>query len=92
MNWFVFLFTSDNYIWTMPWENVSLGVSTQSGQGQRLKTFFMLSSAEHEIFFMLINLKLLTIPNFFLLNRTEHENFPANKSENANFYWHFHIY
>ena len=43
-------------------------------------------------FFMLINLKLLTMPNYFLLNKDEHENFSANKYENANYCWHFHIY
>ena len=32
----------------------------------------MLISTEHEIF-MLINLKLLTMPNFFLLNIAKHE-------------------
>ena len=43
-------------------------------------------------FFLLVNLKLLIIANFFLLNITEHENFSANKYENANYCWHFHIY
>ena len=43
-------------------------------------------------FVMLINLKLLTIANFFLLNITEHEHFSANKYENANLSWNFHIY
>ena len=43
-------------------------------------------------FFMLINLFLLTMPNSFLLNIAEHENVSANKSENANCCWHFHIY
>ena len=43
-------------------------------------------------FFMLINLKLLTMPNFLLLLIAEHENFSANKYENANNSWHFHIY
>ena len=37
------------------------------------------------IFFLLINLKLLTIANSSLLNTAEHENFSANKYENANF-------
>ena len=32
---------------------------------------------------MLINLELLTIANYFLLNIAEHENFSANKYENA---------
>ena len=43
-------------------------------------------------FVLLINLKLLTTANSFLLNITEHENFSANKYENANCCWHFHIY
>ena len=43
-------------------------------------------------FFMLINLKLLAIANSFLPNIAEHENFSANKYENANYCWHFHIY
>ena len=43
-------------------------------------------------FVLLINLKLLTIANSFLLNIAEHENFSANKYENANYCWHFHIY
>ena len=29
---------------------------------------------------------------FFMLNSAEHENFSANKYENANNGWHFHIY
>ena len=37
-------------------------------------------------FFMLINLKLLTIANSFLLNTAEHENSSANKCENVKFY------
>ena len=43
-------------------------------------------------FVLLINLKLLTISYSFLLNIAEHENFSANKYENANYCWHFHIY
>ena len=35
-------------------------------------------------FFLLINLKLLTTANSFLLNVAEHEIFYANKYENAN--------
>ena len=37
-------------------------------------------------------LKLQTIANSFLLNIAEHENFSANKYENANYCLHFHIY
>ena len=43
-------------------------------------------------FVLLINLKLLIIANSFLLNTAEHENFSANKYENANICWHLHIY
>ena len=43
-------------------------------------------------FFMLIDLKILKIENSFLLNTAEHEIFSANKYENANYCWHFHIY
>ena len=42
--------------------------------------------------FVLINLKLLTMPNSFLLNIAGHENFSANKYENANYCWHFRIF
>ena len=34
---------------------------------------------------LLLNLKLLTIANSFLLNIADHENFFANKYENANY-------
>ena len=37
------------------------------------------------IFILQINLKLLTIANFFFLNVAEHENFSANKYENADY-------
>ena len=43
-------------------------------------------------FVVLINLKLLTIANSFLLNIAEHENLFANKFENADCCWHFHVY
>ena len=54
-------------------------------------------------FVLLINRKLLTIVNSFLLNGAEHENISsnkyenanyisANKYENANYCWHLHIY
>ena len=37
-------------------------------------------------FFLLINLKLLTVAISFLLNLAEHENVSANKYENANYF------
>ena len=43
-------------------------------------------------FVLLMNLKLLKIANTFLLNIAEHENFSANKYENANYNWYYHIY
>ena len=43
-------------------------------------------------FVMLLNLKILTIANSFLLNMTEHVNFSTDKYESANNSWHFHIY
>ena len=30
--------------------------------------------------------------SYILINIAEHENFSANKYENANYCWHFHIY
>ena len=42
-------------------------------------------------FFLLMNLRLLPIASSFLLNITEHENFSANKYENA-YCWHLPIY
>ena len=42
-------------------------------------------------FVLLINHKVLAVAIFFLLNIAEHENFSANKYENANYCWHFHI-
>ena len=45
-----------------------------------------LSSCSYQLsmkFFLLINLKLLTTANSFLLNLAEHENFSASKYENA---------
>ena len=48
-----------------------------------IKLFFMLNSAEHEIFHA-NKAQLLTVANSFLLNSAEHENFSANKYENAN--------
>ena len=41
---------------------------------------------------LIINLNLLIIANSFLLNIAELDNFSANKYENANKSWHFHIY
>ena len=49
----------------------------------------MLNSAEHKI--GPANKSQINI-FFFLLNIAEHENFSANKYENANNSWHFHIY
>ena len=44
-------------------------------------------------FVLLMNLKFnTTITNGFLLNKTEHEMFSANKYKNANYYWYMYIH
>ena len=58
---------------------------------QVIKLFSCLTQLSMK-FVLLINLKLQTIENVFLLNKAEHEIFSANKYENANYCWHFHIY
>ena len=60
--------------------------------GPELIKLFSCSTQLSMKFFMLINIKLLTMQNSFLLNLAEHENFSANNYENANYCWHFHIY
>ena len=64
---------------------------TEKAWTRSYKTF--LCSAQLSMkFVLLINLKLPTTANSFLLNIAEHENFSPNKYENANYCWHFHIY
>ena len=60
--------------------------------GPKVIKLFSCSTQLSMKFVFLINLKLLTIANSFLLNIAEHENFSANKYENASYCWHFHIY
>ena len=60
--------------------------------GPEVIKLFSCSSQLSLKFVLLINRKLLTIASSFLLNTAEHENFSANKYENANYSWHFHIY
>ena len=50
----------------------------------------MLYSAEHKI--CPANKFQIANNGKFFLNIAEHENFSANKYENANYCWHFHIY
>ena len=64
----------------------------QRNPGPEVIKLFSCSTQLSMKFVLLINLKLLTILNSFLLNIAEHENFSANKYENANLSWHFHIY
>ena len=50
-------------------------------------------SAKHQmngIFLLFPGPKVIKL--FFMLNSAGHENFSANKYENANLSWHFHIY
>ena len=56
-----------------------------------IKLFFMLNSAEHEIF-SANKSQITNNCKSFWLNIAEHENFSANKYENASYFWHFHIY
>ena len=60
--------------------------------GPKVIKLFSCSTHLSMKFGMLINLKLLTIANSFYLYIAEHEIFSANKYENANNSWHFHIY
>ena len=48
--------------------------------------FFMLNSADYG---SALKSQLLIIANSVLLKIAEHENFSANKYENANYCWHF---
>ena len=52
--------------------------------GPKVIKLFSCSAQLSIKFVILINLKLLTILNFFMLNIAEHENFSANKYENTN--------
>ena len=62
------------------------------GPGPEVIKLFSCSTQLSMKFVLLINLKLLAIEKSFLLNIAEHENFSANKYENANYCWHFHIF
>ena len=64
----------------------------QQWPGPEVITLFSCSTQLRMKFVLLINLKLLKIANSFFLNIVEYENFSANKYENANYCWHFHIY
>ena len=56
----------------------------RSKTGPEVINIFSCSTQLSMNLFMLINHKLLTIANYFLLNIDEHGNFSANKYENAN--------
>ena len=58
------------------------------GPGLEIK-LFSYSTQLNVKFVLLINLKLLTIANSFLLNIAEDENFSADKKENTNYCWLF---
>ena len=62
------------------------------GSGPKVIQLFSCSNQLSMKFVLLINLKLQTIANSFLLNIAEDENFSANKYENANYCWHYLIY
>ena len=60
--------------------------------GPKIIKLFSCSTQLSMKYVLLINLKLLAIAIFFLLNIDEHEIFSANKYENVNYCWHFHIH
>ena len=57
------------------------------GRGPEVIKLFSCSTQLSMKLALLINLKLLIIGNSLLLNIAEHENFPANKYENTNYYY-----
>ena len=67
-------------------------ISELCTSGPEVIKLFSCSTQLSMKFVLLINFKLPTIANSFLLNIAEHENFSDNKYENANYCWHFHIY
>ena len=73
-------------------QQMSISACTSLQSGSEVIKLFSCSTQLSMKFVQLINLKLLIIANSFLLNIAEHENFSANKYENANYCWHFHIY
>ena len=73
--------------------NISLVKKLENSlPGPKVIELFSCSTHLSMKFVLLIDLKLLTTANSFWLNIAEHEIFSANKCENANNSWHFHIY
>ena len=79
---FVFVFCLF-YMWPKKVTNEWTGIFIESGP--EVMKLFSCSTQLSMKFVMLINLKLLTIANSFLLNIAEHETFFAYKYENTNF-------
>ena len=69
-----------------------IGKRCKPRPGPEVIKLFSCSTQLSRKFFVLINLRLLSTANSFLLNLAEDENLSANKNENANYSWHFHIY
>ena len=69
-----------------PFTEFTPSSETEQSGPEGKKIFFSCSTQLSMKFILLITLKLLTIVNSFLLNIAEHENFSANKYENANFF------
>ena len=82
---------SDWLLLVLSIKKVELGIKPCC-PGPKVIKLFSYSTQLSKKFVLLINLKLLTIVNSFLLNIAEHEIFSTNKYENANYCWHFHIY
>ena len=81
------------FIWKIlfVWSNVTFISHSDLNQARGYKNFSCSTQLSMKLV-LLINLKLLTMANSFLLNIAEHEIYSANKYENANKSWHFHIY
>ena len=69
-----------------------LRLSSETKPGPEIIKLFSCSTQLRRKFVLLINFKLLTIANSFLLNIAEDEIFSVNRYENANYCWHFHTY
>ena len=66
-------------------DEVVARTTTNDRSGPEVINLFSCSTQLSINFVLLINFKLQTIANSFLLNIAEHEHFSANKDENSNY-------
>ena len=76
-------FASEIYFRSYDWQEIFLFQKNEYLQHIFMEKTFLCSTQLSMKFFMLINLRLVKIANSFLINIAEHENFSANKYENA---------